>query len=240
MTTQRLAEQSTLDRIAADSWYAQRVPTAMIRYCGRIFSRHFKGRRCLELGPAEGILTEFLTRSFDHVTAVEGSGKFAEALKARLPELNVVHAMFEDYRPAEPFDTIVLGHVLEHVEAPRQLLVQVASWLAPGGVICSAVPNARSIHRQAAVLLRMLPAEDAMNEADIHHGHRRIYNPESFRSEFIAAGLDLEAFGGYWLKPLSNSQLESWTPEMLDAFMALGERYPDIAAEIYVVARARA
>ena len=44
-------------------------------------------------------------------------------------------------------------------------------------------------------------------------------------------------FGGYWLKPLSNAQLDrDWTPEMLDAFMALGERYPDVAAEIYVVA----
>jgi hypothetical protein len=44
-------------------------------------------------------------------------------------------------------------------------------------------------------------------------------------------------FGGYWLKPLSNAQLEAhWTPEMLEAYMQVGERYPDIAAEIYVIA----
>jgi hypothetical protein len=37
---------------------------------------------------------------------------------------------------------------------------------------------------------------------------------------------------------VSNKQIEAnWTPEMLDAFMQLGERYPDIAGEIYVVAR---
>jgi hypothetical protein len=47
----------------------------------------------------------------------------------------------------------------------------------------------------------------------------------------------IQVFGGYWLKPLSNAQLEAhWTPEMLEAYMQVGERYPDIAAEIYVIA----
>ena len=83
----------------------------------------------------------------------------------------------------------------------------------------------------------LLPAEDALNELDLHHGHRRVFNPESFRHCFIASGLDVEIFGGYWLKPVSNRQIEQdWTPEMLGAFMQLGERYPDIAAEIYVIA----
>ena len=63
--------------------------------------------------------------------------------------------------------------------------------------------------------------------------------PESFHRCFVDAGLAIEKSGGYWLKPLSNRQIEAtWTPQMLDAFMQLGERYPDIAAEIYVVATA--
>jgi hypothetical protein len=67
-----------------------------------------------------------------------------------------------------------------------------------------------------------------------------VFTPESFRQCFVAAGLDIEIFGGYWLKPLANAQIEAtWTPEMLDAFMRLGERYPDIAGEIYVVAKRR-
>ena len=51
--------------------------------------------------------------------------------------------------------------------------------------------------------------------------------------------LAIELFGGYWMKPLSNRQLEAhWTPAMIEAFMQLGERYPDIAGEIYVLASA--
>jgi hypothetical protein len=42
------------------------------------------------------------------------------------------------------------------------------------------------------------------------------------------------------MKPVSNGQIqESWSDAMLEAFMQMGERYPDIAAEIYVVARRR-
>ena len=96
------------------------------------------------------------------------------------------------------------------------------------------------MHRQAAVLMGILPSEDASNEMDIHHGHRRVFDPESFRQCFLSSGLSIEVFGGYWLKPLSNRQIEaSWTPEMLEAFMQLGERYPDVAGEIYVIASRR-
>ena len=80
--------------------------------------------------------------------------------------------------------------------------------------------------------------EGTLSAKDIHHGHRRIYGPESFRHAFAASGLYVEHFGGYWLKPLSDSQIErDWTNEMLQAFLILGERYPDIAAEIYIIAK---
>jgi hypothetical protein len=83
----------------------------------------------------------------------------------------------------------------------------------------------------------LLSREDALNELDLHHGHRRVFNPESFRNTFTRAGLRVDIYGGYWLKPISNSQIENnWTPAMIDAYMQMGERYPDIAGEIYVLA----
>src|ERR1700737_2507626 len=132
----------------------------------------------------------------------------------------------------------ILGHVLEHVENPVDILSRAKQWLEPSrGRVFGAVPNSRSLHRQAAVIMGLLRQEDQLNEMDIHHGHRRVFNPETFRNTFSQAGLKIELFGGYWMKPVSNSQIQaSWTPEMVEAFMALGERYPDIAGEIYVVA----
>jgi 2-polyprenyl-3-methyl-5-hydroxy-6-metoxy-1,4-benzoquinol methylase len=230
-------ELDALQRISEVSRYSAGVMPTAIRYCYRLVERFSRGRRLLEMGPAEGVMTELLAASDFDLTVVEGSSLFCDSLRQRFPKTNVVHALFEEFEPAGPFDTIVLGHVLEHVEDPVSVLRRVRGWLAPGGTVFGAVPNARSLHRQAAVVMGLLEQEDALNEADRHHGHRRVFTPESFRNSFIAAGLRVDVFGGYWLKPLSNGQLEqAWTQPMLDAYMQLGERYPDIAGEIYVVA----
>jgi 2-polyprenyl-3-methyl-5-hydroxy-6-metoxy-1,4-benzoquinol methylase len=161
-------------------------------------------------------------------------------VRERFPQVEVVHALFEDFEPERPFDNIIMGHVLEHVEHPIEILTSVRGWLSPNGRVFCAVPNARSLHRQAAVVMGLLPKEDALNDLDVHHGHRRIYTPETLRAAFIEAGFKIEVFGGYFLKPISNGQIESaWTSEMVDAFIQMGERYPDIAGEIYVVAETK-
>jgi 2-polyprenyl-3-methyl-5-hydroxy-6-metoxy-1,4-benzoquinol methylase len=230
-------EMDHLEEIARDSWYAKGPSSAMVRYSFEVFSRHIRGESILEMGPAEGVMTEHLSRLGKRLVLVEGAESFCHDLKQRFPRATVVHSLFEDFITDERFDNILLGHVLEHVEDPVSILRSVKNLLAQGGRLISAVPNARSIHRQAAVDMGLLAFEESMNELDRRHGHRRVFNPETFRKVFIEAGLAINVFGGYWLKPVSNAQVEdSWTPEMLHTFMRLGERYPDIAAEIYVVA----
>ena len=239
MSVNEQAERARLDTIASDSWYSRGANAATIRYSAKLFDRHWRPGRCLELGPAEGLMTEILNGTFSDLTVVDGSEQFCQSLRQRFPKATVQCSLFEEFKPKQQFNTIVLSHVLEHVAFPNALLQSVRTWLSPQGAVYAAVPNARSIHRQAAVLMRTLPTEHSLNETDHHHGHRRVYDPESFRAEFLTAGLAIKIFGGYWLKPLSNAQIEaSWTPDMLEAFMQLGERYPDIAAEVYVIATA--
>lgn len=234
----RGAERDRLAAIADDSWYARGANGASVRHSATVYSRYWQGQSCLELGPAEGLLSEALVEAFPQVTLVDGSEQFCHDLQTRFPSARVVCSLFEDYEPDARFDTVVIGHVLEHVDDPRSLLVRARSWLSPDGVLLAGVPNARSLHRQAAVILGLLEDERQLNETDHHHGHRRVYDPESFRADVHAAGFQVEVFGGYWLKPLSNAQIEhDWDQGLLHAFMVLGERYPDIAGEIYVVAR---
>lgn len=235
-----LGEKERLQRISEASMYSSGVMEAAISYCFKVASRHIRGEAILEMGPAEGVMTGLLAASGRKLTVVEGSAFFCKRLKERFPGVEVVNALFEEFQPEAQFDTIVLSHVLEHVEDPVDVLRRAGRWLKPrAGRLFAAVPNARSLHRQAAVIMGMLPSEDALNEMDIRHGHRRVFSPESFRNLFYKAGLNISVFGGYWLKPVSNRQIgESWTPEMVDAFMRLGERYPDTAGEIYVVSGA--
>ena len=230
-------ETNRLAEIAARSQYAKGLNSASIRYCFKVFQRHLVPGDLLELGPAEGVMTELLYGLGRELTLVERSSAFCESLRARFPLARVANSLFEEYQPQRRFANILLGHVLEHVDDARATLRAVSEWLAPGGRVLAAVPNARSLHRQAAVIMGLLREESQLNDADRGHGHRRVFDPESYRATFLQAGLSVEIFGGYWLKPLSNPQLEAhWTPAMVDAFMQLGERYPDIAGEIYVVA----
>ena len=232
-------ELTRLQDIAKDSWYAKGVSSKMVEYSFKVFSRHIKGGKVLEMGPAEGVMTPLLLGVCESLTLLEGAEHFCDDLRRRYPQATVVHSLFENFTPQETFDFITLGHVLEHVEDPVAIVTLAVSWLKPGGKMIAAVPNSRSIHRQAAVMMGLLAAENSLNEMDIHHGHRRVFNPESFKDTFIKAGMKIDFYGGYWLKPIANSQIEqSWNPEMLQAFMQLGEQYPEIAAEIYVVASA--
>ncbi|ACG76428.1 conserved hypothetical protein [Phenylobacterium zucineum HLK1] len=233
-------ERRRLDEIAADSTYGAGANRATIAHSFEVFRRYIRPGPILEMGPAEGYMTGDLASLDEPLTVVEGAKVFCDSIKARWPQIEVVHALFEEFKPKQKFRSIVLGHVLEHVDDPVGILALAREWLTDDGRILAAVPNARSLHRQAAVIMGMLPFEEALNEADHKHGHRRVYNPETFRRDFMQAGLSIEVFGGYWMKPVSNGQIErDWTPEMLQAFMVLGERYPDIAGEIYVVAQRR-
>lgn len=237
MSVTKHPELDRLESIATEGEYNHGPMPTSLRYLAGIFRRHWRGSSCLELGPADGVVTETLAEAFPSLTVVDGSSTFCARLAERFPAATVVNSLFEEYTPADRFDTVVLGHVLEHVEDPVGLLRRVRSWVAPGGVVLATVPNAHSLHRQAAVLMGLLPTEDSLNETDHRYGHRRVYDLAVLRSDVEEAGLSIALTGGYWLKTLSNAQIaEQWTQEMLDAYMALGESYPESAAEIYVVA----
>jgi trans-aconitate methyltransferase len=230
-------EIARLEACAGDGIYSAGVNTATNLYSASIFRRWWRGTSVLEMGCGDGNTTRLLLDAFADVTVIDGSRALADKVAAEFPSVNVVCELFEGWEPGRTFDTIVLNHTLEHVLDPVDVLEHAARWLAPGGVVCASVPNARSLHRQAAVMMGMLPSEDSLTPSDIRGGHRRVSNPESFRAMFTEAGLRVDHSGGYWMKPLSNAQTDEWfTDEMIDAFLALGERYPDIAAEIYVIA----
>lgn len=230
-------EITRLEGIAAVSKYAMGANAYMIKYSGELFLRHMQEGNVLEMGPAEGLMTDILYPHFPDYTVVDGAEKFVSSLRGRHPGIQGYVSLFEDFESAEKYRNIILGHVLEHVEDPVLILKKCRALLAEGGRVLAAVPNCNSIHRQAAVIMGLLSASNELNGTDRCHGHRRVYSYGELKADFMAAGLSIKKSGGYWLKPLSNRQIEgAWDGAMIGAFMELGERYPDIAAEIYVVA----
>src|SRR5512139_2641338 len=107
-------EQKRVDEIAARSRYAEGLNTRTTKYSLKIFERYFQPGSILELGPAEGVMTECLHSKFRDLSVVEGSALFCESLRERFPQLRVFNALFEEFQPERSYDNIILGHVLEH------------------------------------------------------------------------------------------------------------------------------
>lgn len=106
--------------------------------------------------------------------------------------------------------------------------ITLANTLRPSPVFCCQVcPGNRVIERG--------PSEDALSKRDPHNRLRRFCDPEMMLTEFIAVGLRMEFFGCEWMKQTLNCQLQAqWSPVKFSACMTMGERYPDIAAELVV------
>ncbi len=121
------------------------------QFRSRTIISHTKGPKVLELGCADGLVTEKLCLQYEGVVAVDASEELLEKAKLRAPKAIYHRALFEDYDPKDTFDTIILGHVLEHVLDPILILNKVKNWLAPNGIMIITVPNGNSIHRRIGV-----------------------------------------------------------------------------------------
>jgi len=206
------------------------------------FSAYFHGASALEMGVADGEMTQHLASHFSDLTIVDGSKQHLEETTEKLSSLGIKdiktdHSVFEEYQPQQKFDAIIMAFILEHLEDPVGVLTGAKEWLTVGGRIFACVPNANSLHRHVGVKLGMLEKPDSFNEQDRVLGHRRIYFPDLFRQHVQSAGLTTIKFGGLMVKPLSNRQIESqWPQELIDAYFDLSEEFPELCSEIFIIA----
>lgn len=222
----------------ASSWYLEKqleIDRRLIRFRYQTLKPHLRGPEGLELGPAEGVMTQLLLRDFDRLTVVDGSA----ALLSHVPDapnLVKVHTLFEEFHPDREFDTIIADHVLEHVEQPVSMLRRMHSWLAHHGRIVVGVPNAHSIHRLVAVKMGLLKHPCELNARDAATGHRRVYTPAALQQDLAAGGFRIIEMGGVFFKPVTYAQIQDhWTEEMIQGFFELGKDFPEHAADLYAV-----
>lgn len=182
-------------------------------------------------------MTQYLVNDFKTLTTVDGSKELLDTIP-EYPNHTKVHSYFENYNPDKKFDTIILEHILEHVDNPVHIMELAKRWLKDDGVMVCGVPNANSIHRLVAVKMGLLNKATDLNSRDHALGHQRVYTLETFKKDIKKSGLKIISEGGVFLKPLSNSQIEEgWTNEMIEGFYELGKDFPELAAEIYCICK---
>jgi 2-polyprenyl-3-methyl-5-hydroxy-6-metoxy-1,4-benzoquinol methylase len=170
---------------------------------------HARGSSLLDMPVGDGFLTEKMAHRFKRVVGVDASRTHLEKARERLPEVELHHALIEDFSIDEAFDTVTMLNVLEHVAEPVGVLKKAASFLSEEGVLIVHVPNARAVNREIAVLMGTLESCEELSPFDINvAGHRRSYTASTLRADFERAGLEIVAEGGIFYKMLSTPQMD--------------------------------
>ena len=196
--------------------------------------------RVLDLGYIDGTWTDALLGERHVVDVVEGASTHVAHARERYagrPDVEVFHALFETFEPAERYDTVVAGDMLSCVDDPVGLLTRAVAWLRPGGALVATVPNSRSLHRRIGALMRVEATTDEVNERYRAVGNRWSYDRYLLRHHLAGAGLDVVAVRGCFLKPLPSQQIESWDDDLLRAFLDVGDELEDYCYYIYGVGR---
>lgn len=216
---------------------------AMRGFMMRTFEPFFGEGPCLQVGCAHGDQTSLLVERFDDVTVIEPAAEFLAHAKARIGDrATFVEALVETFETERRFETIVFSHVLEHVADPVDCLKRLGDLLTPTGRLYVIVPNAEAPSRKIAVKMGVLSHLEALSEADVGAGHRRVYRLDTLGRDVAAAGLSAQASGGIFYKPLANFQFNALIggPLIGEAFLEgcyqLGRENPADCASIYVVA----
>lgn len=148
-----------------------------------------RGRRALDVGAADGFLSELLTRQGWQVSALERDP--AQAAKARGRCHEVIVADLDQAAPKlqGTFDAIVYGDVLEHLNDPLPVLVALNRALAADGRVIVSVPNVAHLWVRLSLLLGRW---DYADRGILDRTHLRFFTRRSFGAFLRDAGLSVD------------------------------------------------
>lgn len=148
----------TNDDRVSEVYYGTRGTTEAQRVCREriawILSK-IAGPRVLDIGCSQGIISILAARAGHEVLGVDVEQPQVDFARAQLeqePEevRSRARFMLADMLVADlggqKFDTIILGEILEHLAAPRQLLERAGAFLAPSGRFVITTPFGLAVH----------------------------------------------------------------------------------------------
>lgn len=106
--------------------------------------RNAAPQRFLDIGCGAGGYLLAARRLGFEVVGVEPSAAHSSIARERFG-LPVVTGYFEPDQFTDPFDVVMLSHVIEHIYDPKAFLTKIARVLSPGGVLIAVTPNVESL-----------------------------------------------------------------------------------------------
>ena len=212
-------------------------------YMIKSFKPFFVNGSLLELGSFMGDFTRRFVPDFDDITCVEASDVAVAQARERLgSSVAFVNATFEAVTLPRRYDNIVMTHVLEHLADPVLVLKRINDeWLADGGRVFVACPNANAPSRQIAVKMGLISHNAAVTQSEADHGHQCTYTLDTLERDAVASGLRVVHRSGVFFKALANFQWDRLlqtdiiSAEYLDGCYKLGQIYPDLCSTVFLI-----
>jgi len=205
-------------------------------YPQRIIDNSQEARSVLELGLGHGYTTRIFAAHFERHVVLEGSPAVIRNFQEKFPDCraHITETYFESFETDEKFDVIVMGFILEHVDDPRIIIDRFKRFLAPGGKMFLAVPNAEVLNRRLGHIAGMLSDMESLSENDLLLGHKRYYTVESLTRDTTDSGCRIVRLEGIYLKPFTTKQVLSLhlDREIIRALCEVGVDYPELSCGI--------
>ena len=150
-----------------------------------------RGRRILDVGAADGIVSRRLTERGWRVTGLEGDPALAQAGARYCERMLTANLNREIPDVAGPFGAILYGDVLEHLVDPLRVLVELDRALVPDGFVVISVPNIAHLYIR---LLLLVGRFDYIDRGILDDSHLRFFTERSLRALIADAGLTVERF----------------------------------------------
>lgn len=150
-----------------------------------------RGRRMLDVGAADALVSRRLTERGWRVTGIEGDPALAQAGAPYCERMITANLNREVPEVQGPFDAILYGDVLEHLIDPLRVLVELNRSLVPDGFVIVSVPNIAHLYIR---LLLLLGRFDYLDRGILDNTHLRFFTARSLRALIDNAGLVVERF----------------------------------------------
>lgn len=157
----------------------------------QVISLTGRGKKVLEVGPATGSMTRVLQELDCRVTCIEVDPVAAEVAQ-KYSERMIVGSIEEmdlsETLPGEEFDVVIFSDVLEHLVDPAAVLRAARPLLAPGGYVCSSIPNVA----HGSIRLALLTGRFNYTELGLlDRTHLRFFTREGMAELFSAGGFEI-------------------------------------------------
>lgn len=204
-----------------------------------IISPLCENKNVLEIGCADGVMTEDLVKVSRTLTVVEPSTGYCDIIRKNHTDVRVNNCFLEEVKDTAKFDVVVMASLLHHIKDPVSYLDIVKKFLGDNGVVLATVPSMTSLHRQIGVKAGALQDIYDTTERNAQFNQFGRYDKPSFEALFRRCGYDVLESYGYMLKPFSSEQMMSlrldW--KVIMALFEIGKENEHLASQLFLRAR---